>query len=243
MPKIKIIVLQHVEHEDLENIENFFPSNKFEFTKIKFFKNEKIPKKLENFAMMIVLGGPMDTWMEKKYPWLINEKKSIKEFVINLRKPFLGICLGCQLLGEVLGAEIRKSKNPEVGIYEVNSNKIVDEDKIFNFLPKKFEVLQWHSYEVKKKQDENFKILASSKNTSIQLFKYREHAYGMQFHLEIKSDTIERWCKINSNKKYLKKNFDNENMSKLIKIPKAKIQSIENLCKRFVGNFCRIISK
>ena len=38
--------------------------------------------------MMIVLGGPMDTWMEKKYPWLINEKKSIKEFVINLRKPF-----------------------------------------------------------------------------------------------------------------------------------------------------------
>ena len=31
MPKIKIIVLQHVEHEDLENIENFFPSNKFEF--------------------------------------------------------------------------------------------------------------------------------------------------------------------------------------------------------------------
>ena len=47
MPKIKIIVLQHVEHEDLENIENFFPSNKFEFTKIKFFKNERIPKKLK----------------------------------------------------------------------------------------------------------------------------------------------------------------------------------------------------
>ena len=107
--------------------------------------------------MMIVLGGPMDTWMEKKYPWLINEKKSIKEFVINLRKPFLGICLGCQLLGEVLGAEIRKSKNPEVGIYEVNSSKIVDEDKIFNFLPKKFEFCNWHSYEAKKNKMKTLK--------------------------------------------------------------------------------------
>ena len=45
MPKIKIIVLQHVEHEDLENIENFFPSNKFEFTKIKFFKKRKDSEK------------------------------------------------------------------------------------------------------------------------------------------------------------------------------------------------------
>ena len=41
--------------------------------------------------------------MEKEFPWLIEEKNKIKEYVINLKKPYLGFCLGCQLLGEVLG--------------------------------------------------------------------------------------------------------------------------------------------
>ena len=57
------------------------------------------------------MGGPMDTYMEKEYPWLIEEKKAIKEFVINLKKPYLGFCLGCQLLGEVVGGKVVKS-NP-----------------------------------------------------------------------------------------------------------------------------------
>ena len=56
----------------------------------------------------------MDTWMEKDYPWLIEEKNKIKEFVVDLEKPYLGFCLGCQLLGEVLGGNVVKSTPPEI---------------------------------------------------------------------------------------------------------------------------------
>lgn len=241
MSKTKIIVLQHVEHEDLENIEEFFSKSRFEFTKIKLFKNQKIPKKLAVFSMMIVLGGPMDTWMEDSYPWLIEEKRTIKEFVVDLKKPFLGICLGCQLLGEVLGAKISKSKKTEIGFCKVKSQNNLNKDKIFNFLPNEFEVFQWHSYEVKKKQNKDFKILVSSKDTKVQLFKYKKHAYGMQFHLELKKDTIKRWLKINSNEEYLRKYLEEKDILKFNEISSNKINNISNLCEILVNNFSRVI--
>lgn len=58
---------------------------------------------------MFSLGGPMDTWMKEKYPWITEEKKAIKKFVLDLEKPFVGLCLGCQFFGEILGGKIKKS--------------------------------------------------------------------------------------------------------------------------------------
>ena len=80
-------------------------------TTIELDEGEKIPNDLTKFDGMFCMGGPMDTYMEKEYPWLVEEKKRIKEFVINLKKPYLGFCLGCQLLGEVVGGKVVKS-NP-----------------------------------------------------------------------------------------------------------------------------------
>ena len=87
---------------------------------------------------MISLGGPMDTWMVKQFPWIVKEKNAIKEFVINLEKPFIGICLGCQLLGEVLGGRIQKSKFSELGFF----NFIAKIDKIIFRVPF-FKFLAW----------------------------------------------------------------------------------------------------
>ena len=63
------------------------------------------------------MGGPMDTFMEQEYPWLVEEKQRIKEFVIDLKKPYLGFCLGCQLLGEVVGGKVVKSNPAEIGLW------------------------------------------------------------------------------------------------------------------------------
>ena len=73
-----------------------------QLTTIELDEGEKIPNDLSKFDGMFCMGGPMDTYMEKEYPWLIEEKKMIKEFVINLKKPYLGFCLGCQLLAMML---------------------------------------------------------------------------------------------------------------------------------------------
>jgi len=48
----------------------------------------------------------MNVWEENRYPWLVQEKLFIKNWVLKLEKPFFGICLGHQLLGEVLGAPV-----------------------------------------------------------------------------------------------------------------------------------------
>ena len=92
---------------------------------------KKIPNNLNHFDGMFCMGGPMDTYMEKEYPWLIEEKKAIQEFVINLRKPYLGFCLGCQLLGEVVGGKVVKSNPAEIGIMDINFSKEKYQDKYF----------------------------------------------------------------------------------------------------------------
>ena len=110
---MKIIILQHINIEDPGYIKDLMIKDKFDLTTVELDEGEKIPNDLTKFDAMFCMGGPMDTWMEKEYPWLIDEKKRIKEFVVDLRKPYLGFCLGCQLLGEVVGGKVVKSNNPE----------------------------------------------------------------------------------------------------------------------------------
>jgi len=191
---MEILVLQHIKIEDPGYIKDLMISDNYELTTIELDEGEKIPKNLDKFDAMLCMGGPMDTWMETEYPWLKEEKKSIKEFVLNLEKPFLGFCLGCQLLGETVGGKVVKSQAPEIGILDV---KLLDEaknDDIFLSFPKFIKALQWHSYEVQNISNiNNVKILASSEKTGVQIFKYKDHAYGIQFHIEIKDTTVREW--------------------------------------------------
>ena len=103
------------------------------------------------------MGGPMDTWMEKEYPWLIDEKKAIKEFVVDLKKPYLGFCLGMPTCWvKLVGGKVVKSSNPEIGMLNINfsqSTKITI--LLFSKFPEKITSLQWHSYEVQGLEDNN----------------------------------------------------------------------------------------
>ena len=117
---MEIIVLQHIKIEDPGYIKDLMLADGIKLTTIELDENEKIPEDLSKFDAMFCMGGPMDTYMEKEYPWLIEEKKRIKEFVVDLKKPYLGFCLGCQLLGEVLGGKVVKSKPAEIGIMDIN---------------------------------------------------------------------------------------------------------------------------
>ena len=110
---MEVIVLQHINIEDPGFIKDLMITEGVKLTTIELDEGEKIPSDLNKFDAMFCMGGPMDTWMEKDYSWLIEEKKKIKEFVVELKKPYLGFCLGCQLLGEVVGGNVVKSKYPE----------------------------------------------------------------------------------------------------------------------------------
>ena len=96
---MEIIVLQHIKIEDPGYIKDLMLADGIKLTTIELDENEKIPEDLSKFDAMFCMGGPMDTYMEKEYPWLIEEKKKIKEFVVYLKKPYIGFFLGCKLLG------------------------------------------------------------------------------------------------------------------------------------------------
>ena len=125
---MNIIVLQHIKIEDPGYIKDLMLADGFNLTTIELDEGEKIPNDLSKFDGMFCMGGPMDTYMEQEYPWLIEEKKRIKEFVVDLKKPYLGFSLGCQLLGEVVGGKVVKSNHAEIGIMDIDFSKEKEND-------------------------------------------------------------------------------------------------------------------
>ena len=237
-----IIILQHIPIETPGYILDLMKIDKFNITTIELDQGEKIPDNLSSYDAMFCMGGPMDTWMEETYPWLIDEKNKIKEYVINLKKPYLGFCLGCQLLGEVLGGQVVKSNPPEIGILDIDMTRNKNFDKLFSEYPEKIKALQWHSYEVIELEKNNdVKILASSPTTKYQIFKYMDHAYGIQFHIEIKEDTVSQWSCVPEYEKALEDSLGKGALKIFDQNAKINMKSMNTSAEILYKNFKKII--
>ena len=239
---MEILVLQHINIEDPGYIKDLMLLDKAKLTTIELDEGEKIPNDLSKFDAMFCMGGPMDTWMEDKYPWLIDEKKKIKEFVVNLKKPYLGFCLGCQLLGEVVGGKVVKSKKPEIGMLNISFSKEKDKDLLFSTFPNKVKALQWHSYEViNLENNKDITLLASSNITKYQIFKYKNHAYGIQFHIEVKDTTVNDWGCVIQYKTALEEQLGEGALEKFDREAKSNMSEMNNCSKILYSNFKKII--
>ena len=239
---MEIIVLQHIKIEDPGYIKDLMLSDSFNLTTIELDQGDKIPKDLSKFDGMFCMGGPMDTWMEEKHPWLIEEKKRIKEFVLNIKKPFLGFCLGCQLLGEVVGGKVIKSDPAEIGIMNINFLKDKHNDNLFSSFPDKIKALQWHSYEVRDlENNKDITLLASSPTTKYQIFKYQNHAYGVQFHIEIKNTTVNDWGCVPEYKSALETHFGDGALEKFDQEAKANMKQMNNLSTILYSKFKSVL--
>ena len=237
-----IIVLQHIKIEDPGYIKDLIISDGINLTTIELDEGEKIPEDLDKFDAMFCMGGPMDTWMEEEYPWLIEEKNKIKEYVLNHKKPYLGFCLGCQLLGEVLGGKVIKSNPPEIGIMDINMNEDRNTDKLFSQYPSKIKALQWHSYEVIDLEKNNYvKVLGSSATTKYQIFKYMDHAYGIQFHIEIKNNTVSQWSCVPEYEKALEDSLGKGALKLFDQEAKSNMSKMNNSAEILYKNFKKII--
>ena len=235
---MEILVLQHINIEDPGYIKDLMIKDGVNITTIELDEGEKIPNNLNFFDGMLCMGGPMDTWMEKDYPWLIEEKKKIKEFVVELNKPYLGFCLGCQLLGEAIGGKVVKTNNPEIGMLNVNFLDEKNKDILFADFPDKITSLQWHSYEVQElEKNKNVTLIASSKETKYQIFRYKNNAYGIQFHIEIKDTTVNDWGCVPEYKTSLENQLGQGALEKFDKEAKENMQDMNNYSKILYTKF------
>ena len=239
---MEVIVLQHIKIEDPGYIKDLMIADGVKLTTAELDEGDHIPDDIAKFDAMFCMGGPMDTWMEKDYPWLIDEKKRIKEFVVDLKKPYLGFCLGCQLLGEVIGGKVVKSNNSEIGMLNIDFSENKKNDLLFSKFPEKITSLQWHSYEVRNlESNENVTLIASSPETKYQIFKYQNHAYGIQFHIEAKDTTVNEWGCVPEYKSALEKQLGEGALEKFDKEAQSNMQNMNSYSKILYENFKRLI--
>ena len=238
---MKIICFQHIAIEDPGTFKDYLLADNHELVTVQLDEGESIPKNLNEFDSMLSMGGPMDTFMEDEYPWLVDEKKAIGEYVLNLKKPFLGFCLGCQLLGEVLGGKVTRSNPPEIGILDIHTTNQAKDDPVFNFLPNQIKALQWHSYEVQGlENNQNVNIISSSPSTKYQIFGFDRRAYGIQFHLEIRETTVDDWAKVPEYKNALENSLGSGALPSMKKMVNQEIKSMMSQCNLMYKNFINL---
>lgn len=240
--QMKILILQHIEVEDPGHIKTLMEADRWELVTIELDRNDAIPDNLDRFDAMFCMGGPMDTWMEYEYPWLAAEKAAIKTFVLTLEKPFLGFCLGAQLLGEVLGGQVVSSAPPEIGVLDVQLRPAGADDPLFRGWPATLKTLQWHSYEVQGLDSQpQVSILASSPTTAYQAFRYKHHAYGIQFHVEAKADTVDAWGQVPAYREALHAAWGAHALPELARQAQQHIGSMNKHCAIMYKNFKQLL--
>ena len=232
---MKFLVLQHINIEHPGIFLKFMKEDNIKIDTVELDENEKIPN-LDPYDAMIVMGGPMDTWQEETYPWFKPEKEAIHKLVATNKKPYLGLCLGAQLLSEAIGGKVRKMKTPEIGVLKVS---IKDNKSLFMGLDKDLKVLQWHSYEVYDLPS-NTNLLASSADCKIQAFS-SDNAFGLQFHVEQTNETVPQWACVPEYKSALENTLGQNALKKFKKDVEENLNVFNNSAKIIYSNFKNII--
>jgi len=188
---MRILVFQHVDVEHPGVLREFWASSGHEWTPVELDAGEPIPD-LTGYDLMVVMGGPMDVWQTDVCPWLVPEIAAIRTWVRDLGRPYLGVCLGHQLLAVALDGEVGPMTSPEVGFADVELTPEGLSDPLLSGFPKRIETFQWHGAEIKR-PPEGTTILAANAACSTQAIRWGKHAYGFQYHVEITPATVPEW--------------------------------------------------
>ena len=183
---MRLHYLQHVPFEDLARIENWAEDRGHEISRTLLFDGQELPG-IDEFDWLVIMGGPMNIYEESKYPWLAREKRFIRDAIAS-NKIVLGICLGGQLIADVLGGKVRRNLYKEIGWHPVKLTPEGQKSRIFSVLPNTFMAFHWHG--------DTFEIppqalrAAESESCANQAFALGK-AIGLQFHLESSMDSVD----------------------------------------------------
>ena len=140
---MKFLVLQHIDIEHPGIFRDFMRADGIAWDTVELDEGDPIPP-LDGYDALISMGGPMDVFEEDAHPWIADEKVAIREAVAERDMPFLGVCLGHQLLAEALGGRVETMAEPEVGIMTVDLTEDGRTDPLLAGLDPTVTCLQWH---------------------------------------------------------------------------------------------------
>ncbi len=187
--------LQHAEHENTGCIEPWLRGRGHQVSCTRLHAADPLPL-AQDFDWLLVMGGPMNIYEVDRYPWLAPEKKLINDACVTNKK-ILGICLGSQLLADVLGGKVSPNKYSEIGWFNVDLTED-GRNSIARVLSDSFLAFHWHgdTYAL----PAGAKCLAKSAACGQQAFNHGDRRLGLQFHLEVTAENALEWLKIDAPK-------------------------------------------
>ena len=189
---MKALVLQHIACEPPGVYEDVLIERGASIHRVELDEGDRLPD-WRDFDLIVAMGGPMSVNDEQEHPWLVHEKRLIRE-AVTAGAAFWGACLGVQLLASSLGARVHAGATPEVGVLPVTLTDEGAADAVLSGLPRDFPTLQWHG--------DTFDLpdgavrLAGSPAYPNQAFRWGRAAYGVQFHLEVTGGMAREWAQV-----------------------------------------------
>jgi GMP synthase (glutamine-hydrolysing) len=186
------LVLQHISCEPPGAFEDVLLERGATIHRVELDEGDPLPDWRE-FDLIVAMGGPMSVNDEDEHPWLVAEKRLIRE-AVEAGVGYWGACLGVQLLAASLGARVYAGPTPEVGVLGVTLTDEGTDDPVFAGLPRELPTLQWHG--------DTFDLpggavrLAESPAYPNQAFRYGRAAYGVQFHVEVTPEMAREWAQV-----------------------------------------------
>lgn len=237
---MNILVFQHIAVEDPGIFLEFWAAAGHRWHSVELDAGAEIPA-LADFDLLVVMGGPMDVWQEDALPWLRLEKAAIRDWVVGLGKPFLGVCLGHQLLAEALGGEVTLMAEPEVGLADVSLTSAGLADPLFAGFAATVETFQWHGAQVSK-LPLGATVLAENAACGVQAYRWGTHAYGLQYHVEITASTVAEWARIPEYTASLIRALGAENAASLASVVAARLPSFRAAAERLHQNLTHLLA-
>ena len=186
-----ILIIKHIDIEGPGTLGDFFKSQGEPFETIELGAGEILPSSPGKYKAVVVLGGPMNVDEEDRYPFLKPENDFIQK-VLKEGVPFLGICLGSQLLAKAAGAKVVSSPVKEIGWYQIQICEVGKRDSLFDGFREEVPVYHWHGDMFQ--LPSNGRLLATAQGCPHQALKVGKNAYGLQFHVEVTDKSIREWC-------------------------------------------------
>ena len=139
---MKVHYIQHASFEGINCLSPWFNKQGHQVTGSHLYRGDVLPS-VDSFDWLVVLGGPMSVHCTEAHPWLVAEKKLIQQAIDN-KKIVLGICLGGQLIANVLGATVKKNKYKEIGWHTIQRCDEIENSVLKGIFPKQMSMFHWH---------------------------------------------------------------------------------------------------